>query len=249
MTDIPIIFSKPMILALLAGRKTMTRRLAWREVELKATSREMPKNAVVDPRSKTLRAQTPSPWQRVKSGDRLWVKETHYRLGHWYRDGRTKTGKQRWRFRAALAVKYKVRFDLDGVPPRMVGKKRTRTIIQWWKRPVIFMPRDLSRLMLGIAATKIERLREISEHDCEREGIYSKVIGVNEGAKTLAGRRVFFNGVEGEDAAEYTARRSFELLWTQINGAESWDTNPDVVALTFAVHQQNIDAMPKEIAA
>lgn len=55
MTDHPVIFSAPMILALLQGRKTQTRRLAmWRTVRGRAF---------------------PSPWQAVKPGARLWVRE------------------------------------------------------------------------------------------------------------------------------------------------------------------------------
>src|SRR5438477_7174905 len=61
MTDIPIIFSAPMVRALLAGDKTMTRRLAWRQVEDKLAC------GVID---------VPSPWQRVQPGDHLWVRET-----------------------------------------------------------------------------------------------------------------------------------------------------------------------------
>lgn len=52
MKDIPIIFSAPMVRALLDGRKTMTRRLAVR------------KNG------------TWSPWTTVLPGDRLWVRES-----------------------------------------------------------------------------------------------------------------------------------------------------------------------------
>ena len=57
MRVIPIIFSAPMIRALLDGRKTQTRRLAWR----------------MDCGNRVQWA--PSLWQRVQPGDRLWVRE------------------------------------------------------------------------------------------------------------------------------------------------------------------------------
>ena len=38
----------------------------------------------------------------------------------------------------------------------------------------------------------------------------------------------------------------FRDLWNKLHGPESWDANPEVVAITFAVHKANIDSLPKQ---
>ena len=63
-------------------------------------------------------------WARRKVGDRLWVKERFWRFGRHVKIGKTKTGKQAYRFDIAFDPRMKsYRFD---DPDVVTPKKRIR---------------------------------------------------------------------------------------------------------------------------
>jgi hypothetical protein len=107
----PILFSAPMVRAILAGKKTQTRRVI--------------------------------PWGKgprcpFRTGMMLWVKETFAR-----REG------------AAL---YRADYTKENEP-----------VVKW--TPSIFMPRALSRIVLGVTDAYSEQLQEIRQKDQEAEGV------------------------------------------------------------------------------
>jgi hypothetical protein len=222
LTDIPIIFSAPMVLALLAGRKTMTRRLARTERKIPG-----PGSLGGDPD----RIERPSSWQKVKAGDRLWVRENHWRYGHWV-----------FGLKEQGARSFKKRFqptrepsDLpDVVPaadadPSFKSPEVDRFGPGWHLRPSIFMPREHSRLTLVVTGTKEEPLQNISAEDAIAEGV--QLIGEKTWGVPGSGSMVF-NGspVDG-----------FCALWQSLHGIASWHNNPEVVATSFQVVEANID--------
>jgi len=217
--DIPVIFSAPMVRALLDGRKTMTRRLAWRTrwndggVIHDGAGGQMD---VVEPHEERI---GPSPWQKVKPGDRLWVRESIW----WHDVGQ-------WRYGA------------DKAPVLGRGKSVATSKPSVGKSiPSIHMPRWASRLTLVVTATKIERLQDISPADAVREGLrhhFIKETGENfYGVEDARGQ---FDPALASDAGP---REAFARIWKSLHGDDSWHANPEVVALTFTVHQQNIDSM------
>lgn len=148
MADRPIIFSAPMVGALLAGRKTQTRRIAWRN------------EGDPDPQA----VPHPSPWQLTKPGDRLWVREAWQDYcplweGAWCGHG-THEG---------IVRDHRPVYRADPAETWLRGPEGKEQPPTKW-RPSIHMPRWASRLTLTVTDVRVQRLQEISEADARAEG-------------------------------------------------------------------------------
>jgi hypothetical protein len=151
MTDRPILFSGPMIRALLDDRKTQTRRL-FKGIEQMPNGTWHIFGGMIGVAEPDVPKHAPD-YVRIQVGDRLWVRETWQALS--FGDYQpTKSSQSEVRYAATDPCA-----DLDaearGYP---------------W-RPSIFMPRWASRLTLIVTDVRVERLQDVSEEDAKAEGI------------------------------------------------------------------------------
>jgi len=148
-------------------------------------------------------------------GDRLWVRETHYRYGKWIKNGLTKTGRQRWCFKAFTDTIYYTDNPPSGVKPNSYRQEG------WYKRPAIFMPRTASRITREITGIRVERVQEITDSDCEAEGISKDVYCYIRNIGKATEERTF------------SIRRAFHWLWDSLNAKYPWESNPWVWVIEF----------------
>ncbi len=145
MKERPILFSAPMVLALLAGTKTQTRRL----IKPQPMVRPIGWGTFDDnPRMRTLSCPYGQP------GDRLWVREA-WAVPFQFND--------RAPFDLPGGVTQKMYFRADGDPSHAGNAGK-------W-RPSIHMPRWASRISLEVTNVRVERLQDISESDAVAEGV------------------------------------------------------------------------------
>lgn len=154
MKERPILWSAPMVLALLAGRKTQTRRV----VNPQPLMDSGPPDHWHDDDAK--------PYARV--GDRLWGRET------WRTWERPDDGFDGVEYRADESfhvIKPTREAADDWVEAHENGKHGRK-----W-RPSIFMRRWMSRLLHEVTAVRVERLQDISNADAMAEGIIDRTVG------------------------------------------------------------------------
>jgi len=143
-----ILFSAPMVRALLAGTKTQTRRVA--KTGLYAIDAKI--HGAETAARELAALVTKSPYGQT--GDRLWVRET------WVCDDyRVQAGPYLEVPGAREALFYRADSEQPFESPE--GK--------FWK-PSIHMPRWASRILLEIVAVRLERLNDCSEADARAEG-------------------------------------------------------------------------------
>ena len=229
--DIPIIFSAPMVRALLEGRKTMTRRIIKPQpVPFMIDEKPCDVGSMQidgDPRARvTLGRVITKQELRYAVGDRLWVRENLCR-GEF------------------LGIKQNVSVTRYSADEAEVLNEDGFNLLPWWKGkgglPSIHMPRSASRLTLIVTGLKIERLRDISEADVLAEG----VVRFKSGDTEMFGIRI-------PGAYEHpglTPRETFQNLWCTLHGPHAWNDNPFVVAISYRVIKANIDAPEARLAA
>lgn len=155
----PILFSGPMVRAILDGRKTMTRRVITPQPEMEMDGEILPDGTGGYGWEPVL-----PPWSKwpYQVGGRLWVRET-WKLWEDPEDGHD------WvLYRAGGKMSFPNEPYLD-MPNNPFSDK--------W-RPSIFMPRWASRITLEITNVRVERLQEITEEDAIKEGIELKILKI-----------------------------------------------------------------------
>ncbi|NGZ06600.1 MAG: hypothetical protein G8237_09605 [Magnetococcales bacterium] len=160
MKEHPILFSGPMVRAILEGRKTQTRRVIKPQPSfnsLEPGSVKWKDRCFIEWSDKeTPAAQLATFCPYGKPGDRLWVRETFAIV-------------PRTAYVRSVGVQQILRPD-DYHDAAIFRASFDRAIGKVW-RPSIHMPRWASRITLEITDIRVERLQDISDPDAKAEGV------------------------------------------------------------------------------
>lgn len=231
MRERPILFSAPMVRAILDGRKTQTRRLfkvsgIIRGTSFTITSRDEEIVRFDDGTFhylSTAAMSGPYPCPYGVPGDRLWVRETHAIFNT---HGQHRADDLRWGPWAGLPTA----LSPDGTQIAYFREGFDRCDPGRW-RPSIHMPRWASRITLEITGVGVERLQDINEADAIAEGIKTLAEHDRDGRPT--GRTLGLIKNHNTPNEWGHPVDAYRALWESINGAGSWDANPWVWVVEF----------------
>jgi hypothetical protein len=221
----PILFSGPMVRAILDGRKTQTRRAVKPQPDngyhiggchyLKTGwalwRGDTPNN---HDGCTCISVKNPYGWP----GDLLWVRET---FKYWEDP-----------YNGQDYVVYKAGGDKQPFPnePDIPYLNRNSFNGKW--KPSIHMPKWAARIWLEVTGVKVERLQDITNKDARAEGSFLDRCGCS--IMQLGSRDVFDVAFNQTWCHRHGER--FDLLWDSINGKKegrSWDDNPWVWVVEF----------------
>lgn len=207
----PILFSAPMVRALLGDRKTMTRRLVNPQPDFPDFADRVvwsDEHGFAGLEIQDARGITRGTWGTScpygAPGDRLWVRETWQSLQ---------------------------KFDV--LPPNKVPVGSDIQYPATWehwvskRRPSIHMCQWMSRITLEVIGVRVERLQAITSEDVFAEGTPGAWV---QGSTWDGGR---YHRNSNYPAHPHLPTYFFRLLWESINGKGSWDANPWVWVVEF----------------
>lgn len=202
----PILFSGPMVRAILEGRKTQTRRaMKHQPILVAGRTWTWPENGLAaklswgqgrDPNIEDAVSRL-SPWP---TGSHIWVRET-------------------W----AYTTDYDGQYLMDGRKALYRADGETCITPTRW-RPSIHMFRWASRITLEVTGVRIERVQDITEEDIRAEGLQPD--------ETRHGQYRYPDWSGGWLRSPIV---SFSLLWNSLNEKRgfAWELNPWVWVVSF----------------
>lgn len=227
MKETPMLYSRPMVQATIARRKTKTRRVIKPQPPEQFLNHG---NAIAFVTDKTLNHTVHCPYG--KPGDLIWVKESFYAYGHWTTIT-DNTGKRKSIFQDLTRDNFYLHQYAAEWQPKKVAKKGE---LGWHKRSSLFMPKRIARIWLKINDVNVQRIQDITPMDSEAEGI-----------KMLSGGTFWWQNYLNEGLPGFkSAVQSFKSLWQSINGKDSWNENPWVWVIEFKL--LSTTGKPKETA-
>lgn len=213
----PILFSAPLVRAILDGRKTVTRRVVNIQPRSRAGIGSFGKGQPFIRNPNATKRNPGCPYGRP--GDRLWVRET------WYCD-HFEVMRGPYHKPDDLNVSEAIDdgtlvYAADGLTPYEADQPI-------WK-PSIHMPRWASRILLEITDVRVERLQDITEKQALAEGIVGVPFRPDDGWPICTGYMV--GPDDGKTGLQTTAVKPFAGLWSSTGG--DWDFNPWVWCVSF----------------
>lgn len=210
MNEHPIIFSTPMVQAILKGRKTQTRRII-KDIHPDSQNIILQGFEKIDkitflepdqfdkPENEKLASQVSCPYG--KTGNLLWVRET-------------------WQHTKCLNINFEDEnygyvYKADGQP--------WEDYERWTWKPSIYMPKIAARIWIKLTNVRVEQLHQITEEDAKAEGVpKERILGASDSpSNPLTYKYGFFN------------------IWNNIHGYASWLENPWVWVIEFEVISTN----------
>lgn len=241
MKEIPMLFSTPMVQALLEGRKTQTRRIMKPQIKECDHSRftEEWKDQPTQWSEAALKigraycgmcgngVEYSKDYGGIKCqygvpGDLLYVRET-FKVEQAVSHGES-----------ILGVRYKAGSMWIQNDSKEIFEIYHRGSEIW--RPSIHMPKEAARLWLQVTDIKVERLQDISEEDAKAEGV---TVTPGQVASNEIHRHVLKDRIPAGDHQLAFANLWREIHFTsiqdQLSGKDGWNENPWVWVVSFKV--------------
>lgn len=211
-----MLFSPAMIEALIAGRKTETRRMVKPQPSALISDAEevygswrwrRGHDGGLDGRIK----------MRCATGDLIWVKEAHFAHGYW------RTIPDKFTRKTNKPMREFVRDPATSIlyvePDRGVQRAIEDGIHGWYKRPGMFMFKNESWMTLRVTSSTIERLHEITDAGAIAEGVRG-------------------HSTNPDDCLSPV--EAYRELWGDLHGRDAWSRNPWVSVTQFTVIKRNV---------